>query len=314
MNIDDLVVDKSDENSLFELVSALKEEKNSAFVGAGLSVDSEYPVWKQFISSLTTEIGLNPLLSNDKSEVSDVDFAEVAEECYNQNPDLYRKIVLEKFGMGNYTFNDYIRQLISIGFDLFLTTNFDECLFAAGIKGELKFYPTLENDLLNTTGVIYLHGRAFKVKGETDDSFNFCVDSLVLRKSVYDDAYATDGSGNGKCASLLKRICEEYNIVFCGFSFEDSYFFKTLMNIQHQLKKGDELNKRYKPNYPDQRKKIFIFRAENCIRPNDYLLMEFENIKYIRYKLKDEKHTNLKQIFQNIFNLRYPNSYPTLRF
>lgn len=301
MHFEKLLDGNESVKAVIELIEVLKTEENAVLIGAGASVESGYRSWEEFILGNDRKVGLSSLLQDFvPSEAKD--YLGIAEKCFLQSPNDYLAFLKKEFGEENITVNAIALLLKRLNLSHYLTTNFDRCLIDAIPTRSFNSYPIFRENFHEPPVVTYLHGRAFKFSSEDDDKLNFFLENMILRSSIYKEAYSVTGTGNSLCISFLRQICKKYNLLFIGFSFMDDFVLNAIKSILQQSQKQVVLEKRYDPDFPETKKLIFIFREKDSITAKDRQLEEFGNVRIIKYQKYNPEHIGLKEILNGISN------------
>jgi hypothetical protein len=201
----------SSANNFQRLVTLLKHERVTLFIGAGLSA-SRQPTWKALHAKLQLESGLRPTRNFDPP-FAPADFADFRDAIPTER---YLALLREQFGgpvtsdPGLYRFLDETN-----GFEQLVTTNFDEFLASIALsnnrKPRIAVYPELKDV---GARYVYLHGRAEFAQLPSD---------LVLCEDDYARAYETPGRAKNMLKALFSRPC-----LFVGSSLQDPELFAIL--------------------------------------------------------------------------------------
>jgi SIR2-like domain len=109
-------------------------------------------------------------------------------------------------------------------FSHIITTNFDPSLYDNIENCEkLRTYPSGDLEINKERTLYHLHGRAFIVPGETNDTLNYYLKHIIYGKQSYYDAY-DDKNGNGLIDSFIFSLIKKYTIFFVGYSMNDDDF------------------------------------------------------------------------------------------
>ncbi len=200
------------ENEQLDRFLALQERYNKErlipFVGAGLSYDTGYPLWRDFLMSLRRQTTLDELVLIQM--LNKGEYEEAAELIANgMTPQLFsealhRKYVISRSAIGAI-------QILPDVFDSHvITTNFDDLLreiYKSADKpfsSELLGYeaPNIRAALDDGSVLLKLHGHAERGKGR------------VLTKTEYETHY----DGGKKLKELLGLYADRFSLLFLGCS------------------------------------------------------------------------------------------------
>jgi len=190
-------------------------------IGAGLSRWAGYPLWKELL------IDMANTFAGDRKEgivdmVNNFQFEEAAEELKRINKFLFESVLQEKFHPGKIHEGDrpsYQKRLYERFPGTVITTNFDVCLerlYGPDVVVKIPVLKKTEDDKELTNRFISNKAMIIKIHGSIDK-----MDTLILTKSDYDQAYGTDCDAPSlECIvpKLLKNILSYCIPLFLGCS------------------------------------------------------------------------------------------------
>ena len=210
-----------------DLKKDYKENNIVPFIGAGFSIPFGVPSWRQLIEEITQKYAVGKLA-----------FLSQAVEMNLDSGDFWEAIdTLKKFA--NLTENDIQSQVVEIikrkknndiedtlhnyndlkelNFSTYLTTNYENLLFKY-----LQFdnIPIPLKDLNFNTQNLFSEQRIFHLHGIMSNS-----GTIVISKEGYDNLYK-----NRKYDEILKLITGTKKILFLGFSFDDQFIKKLILD------------------------------------------------------------------------------------
>lgn len=182
-------------------------------IGAGLSLESGFPLWRDAASEalrLAEERGMaSEAVSYGRLLLSKYDYYGLFDLLKkNLNPTLYRVVALEVFG-GESRSSPTQVELLQIQARGIITTNFDECLAAAAVHSH-GYTP------LSKIAEILATDRYFVAKphGSLDDFA-----SMVLTTEDWQSVVS-----RGDLRRLLAHVIGQYQLVIIGYSMNDPDF------------------------------------------------------------------------------------------
>ena len=218
-----------------DLKRLIEEENPIAFVGAGVSVRAKYPTWGALLDNLITEAGRK----KDELQLVQDDVLWRAEEIRSLFPsdDEYRAALRRIFTSTEHPIDDCIRDLVSLPFRHFMTTNYDDLLERAheecfGAKPQWIEWgrPSAVREFITSVArkplSIPVERRYVHIHGHLDDG-----PSIVLSDRDYTARYlATDEAQRKLFAIFATQV-----VVFFGFSLSDPDFMEILRVVRHSL-------------------------------------------------------------------------------
>jgi hypothetical protein len=202
---------------IVNIVKANRNNKLTIFAGAGVSMDSGVPKWKELTDSLQSEIDVNK-----------DDFLEIAQAHFNSRgkKENIEKIKDEiKFGLTS--FNLIHKQIIDLQPCHIITTNYDDHFEQVINKANLN-YAVIKKD----ADLPYAKTNSYLVKmhGDIEEK------NIVLKQDDYDQY--------SKQFPLIKGFVEgvfsSQLVLFVGFSFQDPNLKQILRNVKDILREDNQ--------------------------------------------------------------------------
>lgn len=205
------------------------------FIGAGLSVPFKVPTWKNLIEEITKKyaVGENEFLINmveiklksfDFWSAIDLikDFAKLND--YDIQSEIVEIIKREQIELSDNSLHNY-NDLKGMNFQVYLTTNYENLIYEY-----LRFrnIPILLKDINFNTQNLFDEQRIFHLHGTISNP-----GTIVISKQSYDELYK-----NEKYENLLKAITSSKKLLFLGFSFDDQFIKRLILDHKH-LFNGD---------------------------------------------------------------------------
>ncbi|MEC3655855.1 SIR2 family protein [Bacillus siamensis] len=220
----------------FNLVNLKKdylEGKVVPFIGAGLSVPFKVPTWKELIEDITA-----------KYAVGDFDFVRAAVDVLLARNDYWdaidqikkfmslddqdiQSLIIEiieekKIHIDDESLHNYV-DIGKMDFKLFLTTNYENLLYK---YINCETYPMLLRDIDFSTQTLFDKKRVFHLHGYLSNA-----GSIVISRDSYKDLYNDEKYNN-----LLKAVTSTKKLLFMGFSFDDQFIQKLILDHREFFK------------------------------------------------------------------------------
>lgn len=195
------------------LKKAIAERKLVVFAGAGISIDSGVPSWKELINELRSEINIPP---------SESDFLRIAQMYFNERQqkefiDKIREVLRYK----RLRYNPIHEAIFELNPEHIITTNFDDLLEQV-IKSKAYPFSVIKKD----NEFPYAHNTKLLVKlhGDLEEA------NLVIKE----DDYLEYSSKHPLIEGFVKGIFSTKLVLFVGYSFSDldlKIILQTVKNI-----------------------------------------------------------------------------------
>ncbi|MCY9369966.1 SIR2 family NAD-dependent protein deacylase [Bacillus haynesii] len=209
------------------------EGKIVPFIGAGLSVPFKVPTWKELIKDIT-----------DKYAVGNLDFVKQSVNVLLERNDYWDAIdQIKKFiNLSDQDIqssiieiieekkieidDDSLHNYVDIGlmdFKLYLTTNYEDLLYK---YMNCETYPMLLREIDFSTQKLFDKRRVFHLHGHLSNE-----GSIVISRDSYQELYDDEKYNN-----LLKVVTSTKKLLFMGFSFDDQFIQKLIMDHREFFK------------------------------------------------------------------------------
>ena len=216
-----------------ESIVQMIEHDPIIFIGSGLSI-SPYNSWKSLLDELSTRMEIN--VTNTQALIL------AAQELYKSNPEEYLNALKSIFAEAPQDCRYALRDIVSINFKAFLTTNFDRTIefafhWANRDLPERWVYPELQASLCCEQNIHFVHGRI------SEDSK---ASEIILHWETYYNAYYSE---NKLLARYFFDVLFQNSVLFTGFGLSESEplnrVFKAVIKVIDRFKKKDPLTERH---------------------------------------------------------------------
>lgn len=269
-----------------QIIKAMNENNLILFVGAGISVNSGLPSWKELISSLRAELQLN------EEESTAKDYLRIAQYYYDTfGQNQYINKIEDIFSNGEMSTPNELHNLIEkVSPKHIITTNYDNLLEQQFNKGILKYDVVAEDkDIPYTNSEHYL----IKMHGDLKKK------NWVLKEDDYLDYQLNFPM----LSTLIKSLIMNHSLLFVGYSLEDSTFNSIFRLIQNSFSYDAKVAYFYTTSKPSQiirdyyrKKGIYIISNEDsCLGEDAKKLNE------------DSRYYLTKQFFNDILQDKIEN-------
>jgi hypothetical protein len=295
--------------ALFEsLLDVIRNDNCCVFVGAGISVNSGYPLTTDLLEHIRTQSDVSIEELEEKA-----DFREKASFLHERMGDEFFEALSLRFDSDHFNINSSVaiqEHLVHLPFKSYVTTNYDSCIADAAALQDIKFedsqsYPVLSIKNLEQFGLYQIHGRIYPndVQRSSD---------IVFTSESYDEAYAA----TSRLPLLLNGIFDTYDFLFLGFGLEEPM----LEAILALCKRREEVPT-YWGNNASQRRRRFallpimeehmdpsVYSKEQLqahidkMRQKDDLMNRDYGIMVIRY-YANKYHSQLKKIVEYMYRI-----------
>ena len=240
---------------------AMANNKLIFFVGSGVSKNSGYPLWNEFIERFVRGI------YTDKNKPNHIDLLKIPQYYYNSRGSKeYNDVVNEVFNI-KASPNDIHERLLDFTPQHIITTNYDELIERASENRGL-FYSVVAKDqdlpyVLDNKMIIKMHG----------DLKNM---NIVLKE----DDYLSYESNFRLIANYIRALLSTHVVVFIGYSLQDTNFNLIFQSVK------DVLTKNFQPAY--------------FLSTDEYDMIEFDYYKHrginVIYQNQVEKNYKNQQL------------------
>lgn len=211
-----------------QLVNCLMQDLVVPFVGAGLSVESGFPTWKQHLQQQGRTSGIPPAVIT--SLLQDGQHEEIIAEIENKGyKDVFIQEVKDVFSKTGKVTDAFLR-LTELFYDTIITTNYDHIIEQAYDTGEKNKIQVIDNlNILEDpeegkVTIIKLHGN---VKTPA---------RCVLSKRQYDEAY---GNGTVDLSKPIPKLLSYYygtsSLLFLGCSLNQDRTMQVFQAVKKEL-------------------------------------------------------------------------------
>lgn len=256
--------------NLKNIVKAKERGKLVIFAGAGISLDSNTPLWSELIDGLKADLN-NP----------QKDYLEVAQQYYKERKNKeYQERIKEVLKHQQTRYNPIHEKILELQPAHIVTTNYDNH-FEQVMEQKGYSYSIVKKDTdlpysPNSTMFIKMHGD-FEERNIilTSDDYEYYAQQFPL----------IEGYINGIFASKL--------VLFVGFSFKDSNITHIFEYVQDKLKKDSQPPYVFVIPTIDPQKRIEELEFYNKLRAGGINVIEVEeeplNTYYEQIDLQDDK-------------------------
>ena len=220
----DLIKSNDQRSLLHELVVAAKRRRIAPFVGAGMSLDCEFPLWGKAL----TEI-LSRMDDFDDSEVKEAikeyDYLKAAQLLWEQDDTQLRNYIRGKFAEGEIPDGEVkgaVTKLPGFCAGCVITTNFDPVLEKVFKSFEGKMHGLVPDKFAQK--LIEGDSCLLKLHGHFKDE-----DTYVFTQEQYDKAYGDPLDFKRALPRALRQVFISHSLLFLGCSLDQD---KTLELFQ----------------------------------------------------------------------------------
>ncbi|WP_372999851.1 SIR2 family protein [Lutispora sp.] len=270
------------------LKQAITDNKLVVFVGAGASINSGIPLWKDAVQKIYERIGSTALDKNDTLKIPQVYFNARGEKEYNE-------LVKDIFKYDGKNPNKIHELIVKLNPCHVITTNYDDFLEKAFIaNGEFLDVVQKDSEIpysKNSRMIIKMHG-------------GFTYNNFVFKE----DDYLNYSHNFALIEIFIKALVAKNVILFVGYSYNDpdtKQIFNWVKNIL-----GDNFQRAYffdagncydlnTVNYYKNLGINIIYSSE-CLRESFNKDSIYENtVKVLEYIINDEQETDITNIVYN---------------
>ncbi len=266
-----------------ESIVQMIEHDPIIFIGSGLSIPP-YNSWKSLLDELSTRMGIN--VQNKQ------DLILAAQELYKSNPEQYLDKLKSIFFEAPQDCRYALRDIVTIDFKAFLTTNFDQTIeFAFRLANldlpEILAYPNLQASLCLNQSIHYVHGRISENSQDPQE--------IIFHEESYQNAYYQDN----KIASYLFDVLFANNVLFTGFGLSESeplnHVFEAVIKTMDRFNKTmDRFQK--KKSLPKRHWKILLSQESLALGVTNRL--DRLNIEVIPFDKVNKNYQGLDDVWK----------------
>ncbi|MCT4632904.1 MAG: SIR2 family protein [Firmicutes bacterium] len=206
-----------------EIQKASKNDKLVFFVGAGVSLLSEYPSWTELVNKFYTKL----YKRKKRKKFTYEECLQIPEQFLKlKGQKEFDKIIKSTFNVEKEP-NIVHSKMLLLNPAHFLTTNYDE-LIEKACNNRGKYYSVISSDV----DVAYASSSKYILKCHGDFSNGYSADNIVLM----DEDYLNYENKFALTSNLMKSIMSTHTIVFIGYGLAD-YNIKIILNWVKKLQK-----------------------------------------------------------------------------
>ena len=288
---------------IFEnLLDVLGNDNCAAFIGAGISKISGYPLTNELIEHIRNRSDVSA-----KELDARTDFRDKASLLHERMGDEFFEALFSRFDSNVFDINSSVatqEHLVHLPFKSYITTNYDSCITDAATLQNITFediqcYPNFSILNLGRFATYQIHGRI----GQKD---------VVFTSASYDQAY----SAKSRLPLLLNGLFDTYDFLFLGFGLEEP----TLEAILALCKLREEYSTYWGSDATQTRRRFAllpIFEEDldenkysleqiqahiEKIRQKDHLMNRNYGIMGIRY-FANKHHSQLRKIVEHMYKI-----------
>ncbi len=204
-------------NMVKDILRANEENRLAIFIGAGVSANSGYKSWWQIVDRFNEN---KKYVENSDKEYTDEEILKIPQFVYNEDSELYFKILEEEYNKLPDETNPIINILLELQPNHIITTNFDR-LIEYSIEKQHIYGNTMYEDfskysrIINDTGFIFAKKPHYFIKmhGDLEDRA-----SIVLKEDDYLEFSAT----HSLVETFVKSLFVNHTILFVGYGLKDN--------------------------------------------------------------------------------------------
>lgn len=199
-----------------KLQAALDSGDLIVFLGAGFGIDSGFPLWRQALQEIATELAKHsqPYASLVQSEAQAGRFLEAAELLYLApvTADVRREILQAVFGKEPRVSARQVR-LVKTPCQGFVTTNYDRSIEIARLQAQVDLHTFTESETDLANARVCTRQFCVRLNGRIE-----APEGIVLARRHYDELPRRNGY-----VEFFRELFVNRNILFFGFSFTDPF-------------------------------------------------------------------------------------------
>lgn|GEM_PF-2823173 len=303
-------------NMIRDILRANEENKLAIFIGAGVSANSGFKSWWQIVNKFNEN---KKYVDNGNKDYTDEEILKIPQFVYNEDPELYFKILEEEYNKLPDATNPIINALLELQPNHIITTNYDR-LIEQSIEKQHIYGNTMYEDfskysrIINDTGFISAKKPHYYIKmhGDLEDRA-----SIVLKE----DDYLEFSTTHSLVETFVKSLFVNHTILFVGYGLKDNNLKLIMSWVNSFTRKNterDSTSRYYYINVEDtelskydkeyySNKNIYIIEASkipDVKRPNDNQIVfshqRGENLYRVARYLKYGVEMSLDDILCNI--------------
>lgn len=200
-----------------DILRANEENKLAIFIGAGVSANSGFKSWWQIVDRFNEN---KKYVNNGNKDYTDEEILKIPQFVYNEDSELYFKILEEEYNKFPEETNPIINVLLGLQPNHIITTNYDR-LIEYSIEKQHIYGNTMYEDfskysrIINDTGFISAKKPHYFIKmhGDLEDRA-----SIVLKEDDYLEFSAT----HSLVETFVKSLFVNHTILFVGYGLKDN--------------------------------------------------------------------------------------------
>lgn len=198
-----------------QVLTALERGKLVLFIGAGVEFGA-YPLWPKTLQLLAQrcKVEIDVTLSPPQQ----------AQEAKTADLNNYNETLFNTFSKWSATMQKLVQALSMLHPFAVLTTNFTDMLSDSFdfLDYEIVSYPNIKLEDFSRNKLIFIHGKMPK-SWSTNDKMN-----IVIAEDDFCEAYAL----TSPMRTVLQDYVRNHNLLFVGYSFDDTYVVELLRTIR----------------------------------------------------------------------------------
>ena len=260
------------------IVQMLEPNPPIIFIGAGLSIPP-YKPWDDLLKQLSKNMKVN--VTNTKNHIL------AAQKLYESDPEQYLKELRSIFAEVPKICRDALRDIATINFKAFFTTNFDRTIELAFLLANRDLsrpyvYPNLYSSQCRDQSIHFVHGRISEDSKEANE--------IVFHEKTYRDAYYSE---HKLLARYFFDVFFDNDVLFTGFRLSESE------PLTHVLK---AVNRIMKIRYGTR----MLSRSWKILLPKGHLDSDFKErlkelkIEVILYNKINDDYEGLDEVWRYV--------------
>ncbi len=260
------------------IVQMIEHHDPIIFIGAGLSIPP-YKSWMVLLDQLSKKMKIK--IKNTQDPIL------AAQELYENDPEKYLNALKRIFAEVPKSCRDALRDIATINFKAFLTTNFDRTIEFAFHWANRNFspplvYPNLQVSLCRDQNIHFVHGRLSEDSKEANE--------IVFHKETYYNAYYSE---NKLLARYFFDVLADNDVLFTGFRLSES---EPLNHVFQSIIRTREII--YNTPIPGRSWKILLPKGHSD--SNLEKRLNKLKIEVIRYNKMNDDYEGLDEVWRDV--------------
>ncbi len=264
------------------------KDKLILFIGAGVSKNSGFQLWQDFVKTIDREINYTQADKIEDKIYSSDELVKIPQYLYDNDVATYNHMITSEYGKEVECENKIINTLLQLKPKHIITTNFDKLIEYSLQQTQMLDKPIGNNYSIYTkvakdSDMIGADRSRFFIKmhGDTDN-----LEDLVLKE----EDYLRYSESHSFIETFIKTLFIDHTFLFVGYGVND-YNLKLIMAWV------DNIAKKY--NHDEIRPKHYFVNSSNtAINAYEKKYLEKRNIKILEFNELPEEYCN-----QNIENM-----------